>query len=327
MKRTLRLWLWPFFTAMLIGAGPVTAHSLWTITGPPVAESLVLAVMAEQGFAGEPVCFTLWHSPDQARALIASGKAQASVITTSGAALFFNRGMAARIGGVFDIPLWVVSTGTRPPDPSPETPGHAKASPRLTGTMLFPFGRGEMPGLLFATVMGDLAGRLEIRHTGGALEALNLLLLGRGSHALLAEPAASLAVSGPLKPGRARLFKHLDMRREWEKKFKGRRLFVSALCLFGRGLEDPGRIQKIIRGYARASRWIQSHPKAAARFAQKHLPALGIDKSCGGLTGGALIAGQSEFEDTRFFLEKIFEKDPGAVGGELPGPELFMDVQ
>jgi len=312
---------------MLFVAGPALAETPLNITGPPVAESLVLAVMAEQGYAGKGVHFFLWNSPDQARALIASGKTQASVITTSGAATFFNRGVTVKIAGVFDTPLWVVSTGTKPPGSFLKSLPDSKTPPKLTGTMLFPFGSKEMPGLLFATVMGDLPKELEIRHTGGALEALNLLLLGRGSHALLAEPAASLAVARSLEQGRTKLFKHIDMRREWEHKFSGRRLFVSALCMFGHGLDHPGRIRKMIRGYARASRWIHDHPQAAARFARKNLPALGVDKSGGVLSGGALVSGKAEFDDIRFFLEKIFKKDPGAVGGNLPGPDLFMDIQ
>ena len=315
--------------ALLCLARPGFCTEPLYLSGPPVAESLVLAVMAGENLAGKGVRFIPWHSPDQARALIAAGKVQGMVITTSGAATFFNRGVRTGIAGVFDVPVWVVSAGKRS-----RAPGQVPAMQRgpgnpLAGTILFPFGRGEMPGLLFSAAMGELTAGLAVRHTGGALEAVNLLLIGRADHALLAEPAASLAVAKSRGRDGIRLFKNLDLRQEWERKFDGRPLFVSALCLFGSGLDRPGRIRDIVNGYGLARTWIENHPGKARKIAARQLPALGVTAENKGpsRTGGALVTGKAAFDATRFFLEKIFERDPGAVGGKLPGPELFMDMK
>jgi NitT/TauT family transport system substrate-binding protein len=283
------------------------------ISGPPVAESLTLAIMARMGLAGEAVEFIPWNSPDQARAMIAAGKVQGAVITTTSAATFFNKGVRTKIAAVFASPLWVVSTNT-----AHEVP--------LKGTILFPFGHEEMPGLLFATVMGEKIPGLTPRHTGSAMESVNLLLLGRGDHALLAEPAASLAVERSRDREGPRLIKHLNLGREWEKKFTGHSLFASTLCIFGRGLDHPERIKEVIKGYHLAREWMMKHPGKAVELANKELPALAVQVCDGRLTqvGGALVSGDAAFASTRFFLEKIQEKNPGAVGGKLPDPKFFM---
>ena len=130
------LWLPANLGASATGGRP------FVISGPPVAESLVFAVMADQGFCREPVKFVTWHSPDQARAMIAAGKTQGSVVTTSAAATFFNKGVKTSIAGVFASPLWIVSIRPVPKGP-------------LQGSFLFPFGPGEMPEILFNIVMQE----------------------------------------------------------------------------------------------------------------------------------------------------------------------------
>lgn len=288
----------------------------FSISGPPVAESLTFAIMARMGLAGETVEFIPWNSPDQARAMIAAGKIQGGIITTTSAATFFNKGVKTAIAALFDSPLWVVSTDT------------ARELP-LKGIILFPFGHGEMPELLFSTVMGEKIQGLEARHTGGALESVNFLLLGRAEHALLAEPAASLAVARAQERKGSMLFKHLNIGREWGKKFPGHSLFASTLCIFGSGLDQPERIKNVIKGYSLAREWMTKHPGKALELAGEELPTLALQLCDGRLTqvGGELVSGDSAFASTRFFLEKIYEKNPGAMGGKVPGPELFMELK
>ena len=282
------------------------------ITGPPVAESLVFAVMTEQDLAGPGIEFIMWNSPDQARAMIASGSTQASLITTSGAATFYNKGIRVGIAGVFSSALWVVSTDTFGRTP-------------LTGTILFPFGPGEMPGLVFRATMGDNTPTLAVRHTGGAMEAVNRLLMGRAGHALLAEPAASLAVVRSREQNSSpRLFKHMDLRDIWSQKFDNRPLCVSALGVFGDAVDRTDRIKTIISGYSLALEWIKAHPQETHALAVKKFPALAVlPKGRAGCAGIMRTDGEA-FDAANFFLEKIFAMDPAALGGILPGPGLFM---
>ncbi len=269
--------------------------------------------MAEQELAGPGIEFIMWNSPDQARAMIASGRTQASLITTTGAATFCNKGVRVGIAGVFSSALWVVST---------ETFGRTP----LTGTILFPFGPGEMPGLVFRAAMGQSSPELVVQHTGGAMEAVNRLLMGRAGHALLAEPAASLAVVRSRELNNApRLFKHMDLRDIWSQKFNDRPLCVSCLALFGDAVDRTDRIKKMISGYGLALEWIKAHPEQTHALAVKKFPVLAVLPKGRADGAGILRTDGNALGGARFFLEKIFAMDPDALGGKLPGPGLFMN--
>ena len=310
-------WWGLILTLVLIGmAGPVSAEvSRLRISGPPVAESLVFAVMAHRNMV--PVSFIPWQSPDQARAMIAGGQVDASIVTTSAAAIFFNRKMPVRIAGVFDSPLWVVSVRDR-----------AGGLP-LDGVLFFPFGHREMPEMLFETVFGQTTPNLERRHAGGALEAVNLMLLARGHHALLAEPGASLAVLKSQKQGCPELVKHVDMRRAWQKRFGGMPLYVSSLAVFGRTLDRPDVIQRVVRAYPTARQWMMDHPDQALAIARELTPAVAAQvPSPEKLTpAGRLFSGPSDFDAALFFLNQLHERFPGAAGDRPPARAMFLGTE
>ena len=300
------------FLAWALGACPAQADAPMRICGPPVAESLVFAVMAQKGLA--PVAFIPWNSPDQARAMIAGKRVDAAIVTTSAAATFLAKGVDVRIAGVFDSPLWVVSSRDR-----------AKGMP-LDGVLLFPFGHREMPELLFDIVFGRPCPDLETRHTGGALEAVNFMLLGRAHHALLAEPAATLAVLRSEKAGGSGLVKHLDIRQVWKDKFRGMPLYVSALAVFGPAPGNRERIRDVVMAYADARQWVGDHPHKALALAGKAAPALAAQMPDAGRfkPAGQLSDRSADFDAAFFFLNRIHDRFPAAVGNSRPVETLFM---
>ncbi len=298
--------------AWAAGSCPVWADShRMRICGPPVAESLVFAVMAQKDLA--PVEFIPWNSPDQARAMIIGKNVNAAIVTTSAAAAFFAKGLDVRIAGVFNCPLWVVSSNDR-----------AQGLP-LDGVLLFPFGPKEMPELLFDIVFDRSCPELETRHTGGALEAVNLMLLGRAHHALLAEPAATLAVLKSKNTGGTGLVRHLDIRRVWKDKFKGMPLYVSALAVFGPA-HNKEDIRAVANAYAGARQWVMENPDKAVALAKDAVPSLvaqmpGADSF---KPAGQLFNTPADFDAAFFFLNQIHDRFPGAVGDRPPLRSLFM---
>lgn len=282
------------------------------ISGPPVAESLVFAVMAH--LYPELLSFTPWHSPDQARAMIAGGKVDASLTTTSAAALFYGKGIPVHIAGVFDSALWVVST-KKSSGPLP-----------LEGVLLFPFGHREMPELLFTTVLGDRCPNLATRHTGGALETANLLQLGRADHALLAEPAASLVLKRSSGAGGPLLVKHLDLRKEWEKTFKGMPLYISALTVFGEAVHRSKEIQGLIESYNRTRLWIAEHPAQAMDMARKTAPSIAalMSGAGDGILAGGLFTDKQALNAAFFYLQQMHSRYPDSLGDSFPDKSLFL---
>ncbi len=285
------------------------------VSGPPVMESLVFAVMADQ--APEKIDFIPWHSPSQARALIIGKKVNAGIITISDAATFYNKGIPVQIAGVFATTLWVIS--------------NQKVSGQLPlkGTLLFPFGHREMPELVFNAVYKDDFPELTMVHTSGPLETVNRLLLGKADHALLAEPAATMAQAKSGVNGQPVLLKNINLGTAWKEKFNGIPLYVSTLSLFGDARHRKKEIRKLIASYNQTRIWITRHHAESMAIAKEKFPAI-FSQLSGQQTNRAaaqLLHSQSDYDASSFFLVRMYEQYPDAIGGRLPGPELFFNSQ
>ncbi|WP_028580152.1 hypothetical protein [Desulfogranum japonicum] len=306
--------LFLLFAFLLCGESGVTGAETtgkFTISGPPVMESLVFAVLADQ--VPDKVHFIPWHSPSQARALIIGKKVNASIITVSGAATFHNKGVPVSIAGLFETPLWVVSNQTV----SGQLP--------LKGTLLFPFGHKEMPELVFNAVYDKNLPDLAKVHTSGPLETVNRLLLGKANHALLAEPAATMAQEKSGVNGQPLLTKNLNLAQAWEKKFNGTPLYVSALSVFGGQRRRTDDIEELIDLFNRTRIWIGEHPAETIKIAREKFPAIfaQLSELKTNIVAAQLLSSQVDFDAAYFFLERMYEQSPDSIGGKLPEAGLF----
>jgi len=294
------------------------------LSGPPVAESLPFAMMSGMEFddPAMTVQFIPWHSPDQIRAMIAGGQVDGAIVTTAAASLFYHKGVHTKLAALFEAPLWIISTA--------DSMGTGLEG--LTGTILFPFGHKEMPELLFNALLDPQTPEITRHHTGGALEAVNLLLLGKGHHALLAEPAATLAVirsKEMAEKGVPLLAKHLDLRTLWKKRFDGKPLYVSGFAVFGDALDNPAMVHRILVEYEKGVARIAAHPEQTLAMAKKNFPALAAQSKNGTLPGGDIhmTTGKKAFSDTLFFLKQLSKQAPRATGGTLPEDDFFLVTQ
>jgi NitT/TauT family transport system substrate-binding protein len=291
------------------------------LSGPPVAESIPLLILAEpanpwpQQFSAT---FTPWHSPSQLRAMIAGEQLDAAIITTAAACTLDNKGIKTRVALLFESPVWIIST--RPGPDSLES---------LKGTLLFPFGPGEMPELLFKAALAESSARVSTRHAGGALEAVNLLLLGQGDHVLLSEPTASLALLRSQTLGRKNaptLTRRVDMCRAWAEKFNNHRLANSCIAFFG-PRADSGNVvvKRLQNAYLHACRWVLQNPQGALDVTRRRFPALAaqIEKAMMEDMEIRVLRQASSIDDALFYLEKMMALSPAAIGGSMPGRGFF----
>lgn len=285
------------------------------VSGPAIAETLPLVIMAGRNPAIELIP---WSSPDQLRALVATKAVDAALMTTATACTLRNRGIPAVVVGLFSSPLWIVSA-----DDSPDT---------LQGLqdqeILLPFGAGEMPDLILQTLAGESGLRYRARHAGNAMEAVNLLLLGKARHAFLSEPAASLAV---LRGARleARPRKRLDFRETWRDVFPEHPdLCLSALVAVGEASSDPGLRVMLRSAYAEAHAWGADHPEAMKALVKDTFPALWpqIRNEPAPLTAVRILRGPQAEGSARFLLERLHGLSPASIGGALP-PQGFFEVR
>jgi NitT/TauT family transport system substrate-binding protein len=179
---------------------------------------------------------------------------------------------------------------------------------------------------------------MRFQHTGGALEAVNLLLAGRADHALLSEPVASMAVlrsSAMVKSENKAsdtiplLEKGVDMRGAWQEAFPGHRLAGSSIAFFGERADDTPLMQAFAEAYAKACQWVRDNPAEAGRLAHRQFPALAAQMEQGAMdrTEIHVLNGKQARDDALFFLARIHAINPDAVGGTLPDRDFFGAVQ
>lgn len=310
-----------FILTLLVIILPVQAKAtVLRISGPPIAETLPLLVMEQEGADSKgrfTIRFTPWRSPDMLRAMIAGQEVDAAIMTTAMASTLYNRGVFCRVIMLYESPIWIVSATPGPDDPN-----------SLQGTLLFPFGPADMPTLLYQATATDSSRAPKLRNTGGALEALNLLLAGKGDNAMLSEPTASIAVqrSKDLESSTVRrLYKRVDMRRAWSRRFPGHRLTTGSVVLFGSKAEEAHTATIFTTAYEQACRWVGKHPEKALELARKRFPTLAAQLEITGLDHFQVhsLSGKDAATDALFFLQQIGDLAPASIGGSTPKTEFF----
>ncbi|NDV18468.1 hypothetical protein GO013_03425 [Pseudodesulfovibrio sp. JC047] len=312
------------FILALTCTATASSKPVLRLSGPPIMESVPLLALSQddqpwaQGFDGQ---FIPWHSPDMLRAMVAGGQVDAAIVTTAVAAMLRSKGVKCRVALLHEAPVWIISTRQGP-----------ASLDSLKGTLLFPFGPGEMPELFFKATMADSSGTVMTRHTGGALEAVNLLLAGQGDHAMLSDPTASIAIQRSRSmqdKGVPQLVKRVDMRTAWQEAFPGHHLAASCVAFFGEMSEDSRLIQAFNMAHEHACDWVQHHPKATQKLLHQKFPALAAQVQHGAIQDLAIRTqnGPEAVTDALFYLSKIYALSPAAVGGSMPDKTLFETGQ
>ena len=293
------------------------------LSGPPVAESLpLLALATGRAWPGLPhgARFIPWHTPDQLRALVAGGQVDAVLLTTASAATLRNKGLACVVIQLISSPGWIISI-----DPE------LRFLHELSGQeVLLPFGPGEMPEMLLGVLCQEAGVRVRTWNVGGPMEAVNLVLLGKGRHAFLSEPAVSLALARSARlaaKGAPPLYKAIDMRTAWRRAFGGDPAH-GCLAVVGPASRS-GHIRDGLRtAFGAAHAWARRHQALVLEAAGETFPALAGLAASGAVDLGPvrLISGPHARRWAWDFLQRLHARSPATVGGRMPPPAL-LDLQ
>ena len=196
------------------------------LSGPPAAVSTPLIHMIDSGALkdiADSVEFQTWKDPDQLRVLALGGKADFIAMPTNVAANLYNRGVGLKLLNVSTWGvLWMVSR-----DKEAKTLADFKGK-----EIAMPF-RADMPDIVFSLLAEkqglNVKQDFKLRYVGSPLDAMQLLVSRRVDHALLAEPAVSMALrktkSFPVSLVAPDLYRSVDLQQEWGRLFKHRRAF------------------------------------------------------------------------------------------------------
>jgi NitT/TauT family transport system substrate-binding protein len=320
---------------ILLGNGLVHAQEpssldRLVLAGPFAAVSNPLIHMVETGAlddVAEQVEFVTWTNPDQLRAMVVGNEAGFIAMPSNVAANLYNRGIKLKLLNisVWGV-LWMVSR-----EDGLETLADFKGK-----EIAMPF-RADMPDILFSVLAKqqglDPKTDFELRYVANPLDAMQLLIMRRVDHALLAEPAISMALrktqSFPVSVIAPDLFRSVDLQQEWGRLFKREaRIPQAGMVALEPLLARPDVIARFNEEYAKSLQWCLDNPAEAGALVAARIDLLepeAVTDSIGRSLFVHVPASQAR-EELEFLYARLLEETPALVGDALPPSDFYYDA-
>ncbi|HNI51025.1 MAG TPA: PhnD/SsuA/transferrin family substrate-binding protein [Azospira sp.] len=300
-----------------------------TLSGPFAAVSYPLIHMAESGAlkdVAETVEFVPWKDPDQLRVLAIDGKGKVDFVAmpSNVAANLYNRGVKLQLVNISTWGvLWLVSR-----DKSLKTLEDFKDK-----EVLMPF-RADMPDIVFQT-LADKAGldpkkNFRLRYVGTPLDAMQLLISRQADHALLSEPAVSMALrktkSFPVSVIAPDLYRSVDLQQEWGRLLKREaRIPQAGIAAMGQALTDPALVERFQQAYAASLKWCEAKPAECGAMVAKRVEMLTPEGAADSVRADntAFVTAQEAKPELEFFFGQLHARQPALVGGKLPDAGFY----
>ncbi|MEE1868349.1 ABC transporter substrate-binding protein [Pseudomonas auratipiscis] len=292
------------------------------LAGPPASVSYPLIHMLESGALNDlaqRVEFVLWSNPDQLRAQVIGKQADFIAAPSNVAANLYNRGAAIQLLNVSTWgSLWMVS----------RNPGMRSLADFKGQEVALPF-RADMPDILFSYLVEQQGLNpqkdMRLRYTATPLDALQLLVLRQVDHALLVEPAVSMALrktrSFPLSVVAPELYRSVNLQQQWGALHGNQaRIPQAGLAALGNVRLDAQLTQRVAQAYEQSNAWCFDHPQACAQMVARHIPLLSAEAVADSLR--VLPRDYASAAQARPELEALFQillqRQPASIGGKLP---------
>ena len=314
-----------------VGAAQAEPRQRLLLAGPLSAVSNPLIHMVESGALAdlaERVGFVSWRDPDQLRLMALNGQADVLAVPVNVAANLYNRGAPVALLNVSTWGLlWMVS----------REPELTRIEDFRGKEIAMPF-RGDMPDVLFG-LLAERAGLnprqdLTLRYVANPMDAMQLLLMRRVDHALLAEPAVSMALrksgSFPLSLVAPELYRSLDIQQAWGLSFQRTpRIAQAGIALVGAAREDAVLAARVASAYADSLAWCQANAEACGQLVVKHLPALLPEAVSDAMAVSQMqaMAAPDARPEVEFLFEQLQARNPALIGGKLPDDGFYLDAR
>lgn len=276
------------------------------------------------GDVARKVEFRLWKNPDELRAMVLRGDVDFAAVPTNTAAILYNKGVDIKL---VNVSIWgILAMLSR--DDNLKTLNDYKGK-----EVVVPF-RADMPDLVLEALLKeqgiDKKEDIKLRYVASPIDAMQMLILRRVDHALLAEPAISIALrktkSFPISVVAPELFRSVDLQEEWARVYRSEAALPQAgIAALGETARDGQLIQRFLEEYDKALAWYQSHPEEAGELVVKTLPMLqaeGVADSIAHVNIKSVRASDARKQIETFF-EVMQREDPKIVGGRLPDAGFY----
>lgn len=301
------------------------------LAGPPAAVSYPLVRMVDTGALADladSVEFQVWRDPDQLRLMTLEGQADVLAMPTNVAANLYNRGAPVRLVNVSTWGvLWLVSRA-----PDLKTLGDLKGA-----EIAMPF-RADMPDIVFGVVAEaqglDARKDFKMRYVASPMDAMQLLIARRVDHALLAEPAVSMALrrtqSFPLGLIAPDLHRSIDLQQEWGRVLgRSARIPQAGITLVGAVGERADVVARVHTAYAEALAWCQRMPEACGEAVAARIPMLDALAVADSIVASPLeaVSAADARTELEFFYQTLAQRNPALIGGAVPDARFYGQAE
>lgn len=307
--------------ANLVFAKDVVLEKL-VISGPFASVSHPFARMIETGAlkdVAKNVEFKIWKNPDELRALTLNNGANFIAVPTNVGANLYNKGVKIKL---LNVSVWgILGILTRDKN--------LQSLKDFSGKeLIVPF-RGDMPDIVLKTLLKKQnINDVKIKYMATPIDAMQTLITRRADHALLAEPAISMALrktkSFPVSVVAPDLYRSVDLQDEWGKVFnKEPKIAQAGIAVLGE--IDKGIVDKFMQEYDKALKWYKENPKVAGELTEKYFPMLKSEGVADSIPNVKLesVNAKDARSELEFFYEILKENDPKLIGGKLPDDGFY----
>ncbi|MEA1956451.1 MAG: ABC transporter substrate-binding protein [Campylobacterota bacterium] len=295
------------------------------LSGPMASVSHPLLRMIQTGALDDiakNVEFIMWKNPDELRALTLRGRADFIAVPTNVGANLYNKGVDIKL---LNVSVWgVLGMITR--DKTKKTLADFKGC-----EIAMPF-RADMPDIVFEEIIKKqgLSPKkdFDLKYVGSPIDAMQMLVMRRVDHALLAEPAISMALrktnSFPLKLIAPDLYRSSSLEDEWGDVFKIEAKTPEAGMVMV-GKQDDFVVKRFNEEYEKALKWYKSHPKEAGILVNKYIPMLMPEAVADSINFVQLqsVKAIDAKKDLDNFFSILKSNNPKSIGGKIPNDGFY----
>ena len=320
-----------FLMLLVTGLGTLEAKKLEkiVIAGPFASVSHPVLHMIKTGAlkdVADKVEFRLWKNPDELRAMAIKGDVDFLALPTNTAAILNNKGVDIKL---LNVSVWGI-LGMISRENNLQTLKDFKGK-----KIAVPF-RADMPDIVFKQLLKreglDPKKDFDLVYVSSPIDAMQMLILRRIDHSLLAEPAISIALrktkSFPISIVAPDLYRSVDLQEEWARVFNTNGDIPEAGMAVMGGMKDKHVIKRFQEEYNKSLSWYKTHPKEAGELVVKTLDMLNKDGVTDSISHVRLksVDAVDAKKDLEFFFNILKEEDPKSIGEKLPQDSFYYGL-
>jgi len=328
----MKSFIYTIFSLLLLSANSAVAAEKLdkiVVSGPFASVSHPILHMIETNALSDiadKIEFKLWKNPDELRAMAIKGDVDFLALPTNTAAILNNKGVELKL---LNVSVWGI-LGMISRD------GTMNSLKDFKGRKIaVPF-RADMPDIVFKQLLKkeglDPKADFELVYVASPVDAMQMLIMRRIDHALLAEPAISMALrktkSFPVSLVAPDLYRSVDLQEEWGKVFGTSGDVPEAGVAVMGHVKDEHVIKRFQEEYAKSLAWYKANPKEAGKLVVKTLDMLNEDGVSDSISYARLknVSAAEAKKDLEFFFNILKEEDPKSIGDKLPQNSFYYGL-